>query len=115
MHYVTHRSHQMRKHKFGITCPEALFLKSVPAPPDLEKYCVDDSLSERTEMHYVTRGSHRMQKQKFGVMCPDALIVKSVLVPPEHEKLCQLFMPRTHRNALCDPQIPPDAKNTSLA
>jgi hypothetical protein len=31
MHYVTHSSHQMRKHKFGITSPEVLFIKSVPA------------------------------------------------------------------------------------
>jgi hypothetical protein len=86
MHYVTRRSHQMRKHKFGITSPEALFVKSVPAPPDLEKYYVDDSLSGCTEMHYVTHRTHRMQKQKFGVMCPDALIVKSILVPAEHKK-----------------------------
>jgi hypothetical protein len=62
MHYVTHRSHQMRKQKFGIMCPEALFVKSVLARPDLEKYCVDYSLSGRTEMHYLTRRSHRMQK-----------------------------------------------------
>jgi hypothetical protein len=74
MHYVTHRSHQMRKQKFGITSPEALFVKSEPAPPELEKYCVDDSLSGCTEMHYVTRRSHRMQKQKFGVMCPMHLL-----------------------------------------
>jgi hypothetical protein len=25
MHYVSHRSHQMQKHKFGVTCPDALF------------------------------------------------------------------------------------------
>jgi hypothetical protein len=27
----------MRKHKFGITCPEALFVESVPVLPELEK------------------------------------------------------------------------------
>jgi hypothetical protein len=86
MNYLTHRSHQMRKQKFGITCPEALSIKSVPAQPDLEKYCVDDSFSGRTEMPYVTHRSHRIQKLKFGVMCPNALIVKSALVPAEHEK-----------------------------
>jgi hypothetical protein len=86
MHYLTHRSHQIRKQMFGITCPEVLFVKSVPAPPDLEKYCVKDSLSGRTKMPYVTDRSHRIQKQKFGVMCPNALIIKSVLVPAEHEK-----------------------------
>jgi hypothetical protein len=37
MHYVTHISHPMQKNKFGITCPEALFVKSVPVPPELEK------------------------------------------------------------------------------
>jgi hypothetical protein len=26
MHIVTHRSHQMQKHKFGLTCLGALFL-----------------------------------------------------------------------------------------
>jgi hypothetical protein len=116
MHHVTHRSHEMRKQKFGITCPEALFVKSVPAPPDIEKYCVDDSLPGRTEMHYVTRRSHRMQKQKFSVTCPDVLFLKSVLVPPEHEKECvDVLSPRrigmhyvTHRSLRMQ-------KNRSLA
>jgi uncharacterized membrane protein YsdA (DUF1294 family) len=27
----------MEKENFGITCPEALFVKSVPVPPKLEK------------------------------------------------------------------------------
>jgi hypothetical protein len=37
MHYVMHRSHQMQKHKFGVTCPGALFVISVPVPPEHEK------------------------------------------------------------------------------
>jgi hypothetical protein len=26
MHYVTHRSHKMQKHKFGVMCPDTLFV-----------------------------------------------------------------------------------------
>jgi hypothetical protein len=37
MHYVTCRSHQMEKHKFGITCPSTLFMEFIPLPPELEK------------------------------------------------------------------------------
>jgi hypothetical protein len=37
MHYVSCRSHQMQKHKFGITCPDALFIESELVPPKLEK------------------------------------------------------------------------------
>jgi hypothetical protein len=86
MHYLTRRSHRMQKQKFSITCPEALFVKSIPAPTELAKNCVDDSLSGSTKMHYVTRRSNRMQKQKFSVTCPNEIFVDSVPVPPEHEK-----------------------------
>jgi hypothetical protein len=34
---VTHRSHGMQKHKFGITCPGALFIKTAVKPPEHEK------------------------------------------------------------------------------
>jgi hypothetical protein len=27
----------MQKHKFGVTCPGALFMKSVQVPPEYEK------------------------------------------------------------------------------
>jgi hypothetical protein len=86
MHYLTRRLHRMQKQKFGMTCPEALSVKSIPTPTELEKYCDDDSLSGSTKMHYVTHRSHRMQKQKFGVTCPNEISVDSVPVPPEHEK-----------------------------
>jgi hypothetical protein len=76
----------MQTQKFRITCLEALFVKSIPAQTELEKYYVDDSLSGSTKMHYVTRRSCRMQKQKFGITCPNAIFVDSVPVPPEHEK-----------------------------
>jgi hypothetical protein len=34
---VTRRSHRMQKHKFGVTCPAALFLETALGPPDQEK------------------------------------------------------------------------------
>jgi hypothetical protein len=37
MHYVTHRTHWMQKHKFGVTCVGTLFVQSVPVPPEHEK------------------------------------------------------------------------------
>jgi hypothetical protein len=37
MHYVIRRSHRMQKHKFGVTCPGALFVEYVPVPPKHEK------------------------------------------------------------------------------
>jgi hypothetical protein len=64
-------------------------------------------------MPYVMCRSHRMQKQKFNTMCPNTIFVASVPVPPEHEKYltkADRVAPRMHRNALCDPHIPPDAK-----
>jgi hypothetical protein len=85
MHYVTHKSHRMKKHKFGVTCPVVLFVESVPVPPEQEKYCVDISQPGRTGMHYVTHKSHRMQKYNFGVTCPGVLFVESIPVPPEND------------------------------
>jgi hypothetical protein len=60
MHYVTHRSHNMQKNKFGITCPGALFIESVPVPPELEKYCIDILQPRHTGIHCVTRIIHWM-------------------------------------------------------
>jgi hypothetical protein len=34
---VTHRSNWMQKDKFGVTCPGAVFIESVPVPPEHEK------------------------------------------------------------------------------
>jgi hypothetical protein len=62
MHYVTRISHRMQKHKFGITYPEALFVKSVPVPPEHEKLCVDVSRPRCTAMHYMNHRSRKMQK-----------------------------------------------------
>jgi hypothetical protein len=61
-------------------------------------------------MHYVTRICHQMQKHKFNVTRADALFFEAAQVPPEHETLCVDVLRRRGGNALCDPQIPPDAK-----
>jgi hypothetical protein len=76
----------MQKHKFGVTCPSALLMKTAPGPHEHEKECVDVSHPGRTEMHYMTRKSHQRQKHKFGVTCLEAIFVDSLPVPSEHEK-----------------------------
>jgi hypothetical protein len=86
MHHVTHRSHWMQKHKFGVTCPGALFMKSTLGPLEHEKECVDVSCPRGTRMHYVSRRSHRMQEQKFSVTCPGTLFLETASGPPELEK-----------------------------
>jgi hypothetical protein len=62
MHYVTHRSHRMKKHKFGLTCSGTLFTETALSPPEHEKCCVDVSRPECNRMHCVTHISHHMQK-----------------------------------------------------
>jgi hypothetical protein len=37
MHYVAHESHRMQKHKFRVTCPGVLSVKSVPVQPEYEQ------------------------------------------------------------------------------
>jgi hypothetical protein len=34
MHYVTRRSHWMRKDKFSVMCIDALFVESILVPPE---------------------------------------------------------------------------------
>jgi hypothetical protein len=76
----------MKKHKFDVTYPIALFMETALAPPEHEKYCVDISHPGRNEMHYVTHRSHQMQKHEFIITCPNNLFVESVPAPPELEK-----------------------------
>jgi hypothetical protein len=86
MDYVTRRSHRKEEHKFGVTCPDALFVESAPVPPKHEKLLVDVSWPGRTEMHYVTRRSYGKQKNKFGVRRPGVLFMENASGPPEYEK-----------------------------
>jgi hypothetical protein len=86
MHDVTHRSHRMQKHNFGITRLGKLFNETTLGPPEHEKYFIDISRPECTGMHYMTRRSHRMQKPKFEVTCPGALFMETAPGPPDHEK-----------------------------
>jgi hypothetical protein len=37
MYYVIHRYLRVEKHKFGITCPDMLFVESIPIPSEHEK------------------------------------------------------------------------------
>jgi hypothetical protein len=37
MHYMTREFHLIEKHKFGVTCPDALFMETVPGQPEYEK------------------------------------------------------------------------------
>jgi hypothetical protein len=86
MHYMTHKSHQMQKHNFSVTCPDVLFVESVPVPPEHHKLCINTSRSRCTRMHYMTHRSHWMQKYKFGVTCLGVFFVETALGPPEQEK-----------------------------
>jgi hypothetical protein len=88
MHYLCRISKRMQKHKFGTTCPYALFMETAPDPPEHKRECVDVSRPERTEMHYVTGRANRMQKHKFGIKCLDVLFVETAPGPPEHKKGC---------------------------
>jgi hypothetical protein len=36
MHNMTHRSHRMQNYKLDVTCPDALFVESLPIPPEHE-------------------------------------------------------------------------------
>jgi hypothetical protein len=67
MHYVSHRSHHMQKHKFIVTCPGTLFVKSVLDQPEYEKLCDHVSGPRCIRMNYVTHRSQGMLKLKFGV------------------------------------------------
>jgi hypothetical protein len=37
MHYMTRRSLQMQKHKFGVTCDSMLIVESIAVSPEHEK------------------------------------------------------------------------------
>jgi hypothetical protein len=136
MHYITHRSHRMEKTPVQHNVLDALFVESIQVPPEHEKLGIDITHLGRTEMLYVTPRFYRMQKHKFGVMCPTRFLWKwhqahltmknsvSTFRAPDIPECTTLptdstgcknivrrcFEPWTHRNALHDPQIPPDAK-----
>jgi hypothetical protein len=74
------------KHKFYITCLDALFMETKPGPPKHEKWSINVSCTGHTGRHYVTHRSHRMHKHKFDITCLDALIMETARGPPEHEK-----------------------------
>jgi hypothetical protein len=85
MHYVTHISQWMQKHKFSIPFSGALFVESVPRTPKHEKLCVNVSRPGCNRMYYVTHRFHQMQKHKFRVTCPSALLSKQHRAHPRIE------------------------------
>jgi hypothetical protein len=106
MHYVTSRSHQMKKHKFNVICPGVLFVESPPVPPEHKKHkfsvtCLRALFMETTlSMKNSALMFHAPNAQecttcptdptrclpKFSVMCPGALFVETATGPPEQEK-----------------------------
>jgi hypothetical protein len=76
----------MEKHKFDVTCPDALFMETAPGPRKHERYSSDILRLESIIMHHVTHKSHRMQKHKFSVTCPNTLFVETAPGPPQYEK-----------------------------
>jgi hypothetical protein len=111
MRYVTHRSYRMPKHKFGVMCPDALFVKSVPAPPKHEKVCFGVWRPRLTGMHHVTCRSHRMQNTHIQRNVSRCNFCRFVTGPIRASKIVhRCFTPGTLQNALCDPHIPLDAK-----
>jgi hypothetical protein len=86
MNYMTRRSHEMRKHKFGGTYSGTLFVETAPVLPNHEKLCLEVSRPGFTGIYYVIRRSHQMPKHMFGVTCPDVLFMETAPDPPEHEK-----------------------------
>jgi hypothetical protein len=85
-HYVTHRSYQMQKYKFSVSCRNALFMGCTLGPLEHQKYCVDVPHHGCTKMHYVIHGSHLMQKYKIDVTCLGAHFMGPVVGPPGQEK-----------------------------
>jgi hypothetical protein len=76
----------MQKRKFCITCPDTLFVESVPVPHEHGRHYVIVSQPKHTGTHYVTHRSDQMQKHKFGTTSPNECFVESIPGLPEHEK-----------------------------
>jgi hypothetical protein len=66
MYYVTHISHWMQKHMFGVTCPGVLFMKTALGPAEHEKWCIDVSRPRRIGIHNVTSRPHQMKNTSFA-------------------------------------------------
>jgi hypothetical protein len=64
----------MQKHKFDVTCPDALFMETAPVPPMHENLCIDLVHPRGTGMYYVTYKYHRTKKHKFAINCPEAFL-----------------------------------------
>jgi hypothetical protein len=111
MHYVTRRSQQMPKHKFGITFPSALFMEIALGPPEhgnsVLTFCISDA-PKCTMWPTDPTGCKKTQvcrNVSWRTFCG----IRTG--PTETWKIVhRCITPRTYHNTLCDPQIPRDAK-----
>jgi hypothetical protein len=74
----------MQKHKFSVTCLDALFVESVPVAPEHENSALTFYGLDTPECT-TSPTDPAGYKKKFGLTCPVVLFVKSIPGPPEHE------------------------------
>jgi hypothetical protein len=111
MHYVTHRSHQMHKHKFGVRCCSVLFC-GIRTSPTGSSIIVHRHFMPRTQQNALqdqhialdakTQVQHKMSRCAF---CGNS--------NKAHESIkhyASTIHTRTHKNAICDPKIGQDGK-----
>jgi hypothetical protein len=86
MHYVTHRSYRMQKHKFGMTCPGMLFTKTAPGPPSMKNsasmFCALNAPEYTTWPQTPPDAKH-----KFSVTSPGGAVYKNRTGPTWARKI----------------------------
>jgi hypothetical protein len=76
----------MQKHKFGITCLDALF-SGIHTGPTQARKIVHRQFTAQTHRNALRDPQIIPDaKHKFGPLCPGALFAESIPVPPELEK-----------------------------
>jgi hypothetical protein len=115
IHYVTHKSHRVQKHKLCIICPGVLFMEIAKGPHEQEKCCIDFSCLRHTGIHYVTRISYRMQKHKIGVTCPMRFLWKQHRAHRSTKNSASTFYTTDVPECTTRPTDSTGLKNTSLA
>jgi hypothetical protein len=86
MHYMAYISYQMKKHKFGVRCPNVFFVKFILVPPEHE-WC--HHFKYRMQRNAL-RSLRNAPNAKTHVRCnvSRCIFVESIPAPPEHEKKC---------------------------
>jgi hypothetical protein len=82
MHYVTHRSHWVQKHKFDVTRPNLLlcnpYLSHLSMKNSVSCFMARMQWNALHDLHIP-----RMQNYKLEVMCRGTLFMKTTLGPPQ--------------------------------